>query len=105
MKRNKRREILLTEEEAVDLKRKAQTVRMSESRLIRQLIKGYKPTEAPGGEFFTAMNKLAEHVDRLEKLSGRERDTEIRNLLFDECMNMKEFRLRLVKKYLTGKEE
>ena len=105
MKHNKRREVLLTEEEAEDLRRKAQAVRMPESQLIRHLISGYRPPEAPGKEFFGAMNRLAEQVDKLEKLSHEVMDTQTRNLLFDESMNLKELRLKLFRKYVAGKEE
>ena len=104
MRRTKRREFVMTEAEAQDLKRKAQMVRMPESQLIRLLISGYHPPEAPGREFFTAMNRLAEQVSRIEELTKEERDTEIRNILFDECMELKEMRINLVREYLTGKD-
>ena len=104
MRRTKRREFVMTEAEAQDLKRKAQMVRMPESQLIRLLISGYHPPEAPGREFFSAMNRLAEQVSRIEELTKEERDTEIRNILFDECMELKEMRINLVRKYLTGKD-
>ena len=104
MRRTKRREFVMTEAEAQDLKKKAEMVRMSESQLIRLLISGYHPPEAPGKEFFGAMNRLAEQVNRIEEMTRRERDTEIRNMLFDESMQLKEMRINLVRKYLTGKD-
>jgi len=47
-----KKQFWLTEEQAEDLRRKAGQAHVSEVMLIRMLLDGYHPPEAPGIEFF-----------------------------------------------------
>lgn len=74
--------IRLTEEEASELKRKAKMCRITQSALIRILLNGYEPRQAPDERFYEAMrqlsaignnlNQLARNVNSLGLLDGAE---------------------------------
>lgn len=100
-----KKQFWLTEEQAEDLRRKAGQAHVSEVMLIRMLLDGYHPPEAPGIEFFECMNRLTDQSEKLEKLSKRVQDLQTRNILFDESVELSELRINLIRKYLTGKEE
>ena len=65
MRRARRREFVMNDSEAEDLTEKARRACMSESQLIRLLIKGYQPPPAPSEQFYEDMNRLLETCDRL----------------------------------------
>lgn len=100
-----KKQFWLTEKQAELLKEKAKVARLSEVSLIRMLIDGYQPSAAPSREFFEHMNLLARQVDKLERISQRERDPEIRKMLYDESRYLIQFRLALVNRYLEGDKE
>ena len=60
MRRARRREFVMNDSEAEDLTEKARRACMSESQLIRLLIKGYQPPPAPSEQFYEDMNRLLE---------------------------------------------
>ena len=100
-----KKQFWLTEKQAELLKEKAKVARMSEVSLIRMLIEGYQPSAAPGKEFYDHLNLLARQVDKLERISQRERDPEIRKIILQESEYMKQFRLALFKRYVEGEKE
>ena len=105
MKRTKRREFVMTEREASELSMKAQKACMSESQLIRLLISGYHPPEAPGEEFHKDMGDLITVAEKMSTLAETERDPEIRKLLSDTSMDLKKLSLEIRRRYLTGERE
>ena len=58
--------IRLTEKEASELKRKAKMCRITQSALVRILINGYEPRQAPGERFYEAMRQLSAVGNNLE---------------------------------------
>lgn len=74
--------IRLTREEAADLKRKAKICGITQSTLLRILLKDYEPREKPDDRFYEVMrqmsaignslNQLARKANSLELLDGAE---------------------------------
>lgn len=63
--------IRLTEEEASELKRKAKMCRITQSALIRILLNGYEPRQAPDDRFYEAMRQLSAIDNNLNQLARR----------------------------------
>lgn len=61
----------MTPEEAADLKRKADACGLTQSKLIRQLIKGYRPKEKPDDRFYAAMRELHSIGNNINQLAGK----------------------------------
>ena len=58
-KRNIQKIVRLSRDEAQDLQKKAKRSCMSESGLIRLLLKGYEPREKPDERFYDVMRELS----------------------------------------------
>ncbi len=101
MTRTKRREFVMTEWEAQDLSKKASKACMPESQLIRLLIAGYHPPEAPDKEFYDDMRELLKVSGELVALA-KEADSDTASFLLYEALALKELRLKLERKYLSG---
>lgn len=63
--------IRLTKEEAEDLKQKAKMCRITQSALIRILLKGYEPRQAPDNRFYQAMNQLSAIGSSINQLAEK----------------------------------
>lgn len=63
--------IRLTREEAADLKRKAKICGISQSALIRILLKGYEPREKPGDRFFDVMRQMCAIGNSLNQIARK----------------------------------
>ena len=101
MKRTKRREFVMTEKEARDLSEKASKACMPESQLIRILIAGYHPPAAPDKGFFDDMRELLKVSGELVA-AAKEADPDTASFLLSEALALKELRLKLERKYLSG---
>ena len=101
MKRTKRREFVMTEKEARELSEKAAGACMSESQLIRLLIAGYRPPMAPGVEFFVDMDALLRAIGELVSIA-KTADFETASIIRSEALALRDLRLSLERKYLTG---
>ena len=101
LKRTKRREFVMTEKEARNLSEKASKACMPESQLIRLLIAGYHPPEAPGKEFYDDMRELLKASGELVA-APKEADPNTASFLLSEALALKELRLKLERKYLSG---
>ena len=95
----------LSEEENEDFKRKAKKALMPEARLIRLLIAGYHPPEAPGDEFFDDMNRLLAVAEGLHEIAKRSRSADVKELLEQESKQLHGLRVELKKKYLSGERK
>lgn len=69
MKRTIIKQFRFNREEAAQLKKKAKKACLSESGLVRFLLKGYEPREKPDDEFYHHMNKLTELTESVARLS------------------------------------
>lgn len=63
--------IRLTMEEASELKRKAKMCRITQSALIRILLNGYEPRQAPDERFYEAMRQLSAVGNNLNQLARK----------------------------------
>lgn len=63
--------IRLTEKEASELKRKAKMCRITQSALVRILINGYEPRQAPSERFYEAMRQLSAVGNNLNQLARK----------------------------------
>ena len=61
--------IRLTKEEAADLKRKAQICGISQSALLRILLKGYEPREKPDDRFYEVMRQMCAIGNSLNQIA------------------------------------
>lgn len=59
MKRTIKKQIWLNREEVQQLQKKAKKASLTEAALIRQLLSGYEPREAPGDEFHKFNRELS----------------------------------------------
>ena len=104
MKRTIKKQIWMTKAEAQDLQKKARKACMTEARLMRMLLEGYNPPEAPDERFYSAMDEMRKASERLEEASRQtinEKDKErYRNAAFE----LLKLQSDLEKKYLLPKE-
>lgn len=78
---------------------------VSESQLIRMLIAGYMPPAKPDDRFHEDMNLLYKASEYLLKASKIASDEKLKSTLYDECLEVREFRKQLMKKYLSVSRE
>ena len=105
MKRTKRREFVMNEKEAEDLRSKARRACMSESQLIRLLIAGYQPPPAPGDDFHHDMQALLDKCDDLTKEAAHLRQKEGKTDILDEVSELRNLRRIFLRKYLQGERK
>ena len=90
MKRTIKKQIWLNREEAQQLQKKSKKACLTEAALIRQLLSGYEPREAPGDEFYkfnrelshigNNLNQIAIKANSSGQVSTQDLDTELRRL-------------------------
>lgn len=90
MKRTIKKQIWLNREEAQQLQKKSKKACLTEAALIRQLLSGYEPREAPGDEFYkfnrelshigNNLNQIAIKANSSGQVSPQDLDTELRRL-------------------------
>ena len=71
MKHTAQKHFRFSKEDAENLKRKSQMACMSESQLVRMLIRGYKPKEKPDNRFYEAMRQLSSIANNLNQLAAK----------------------------------
>ena len=71
MRRTYQKHLRLNETEMIDLKNKATKTCMTESGLIRALIKGYCPKEKPDDRFYEAMRQLSGIANNINQLAAK----------------------------------
>ena len=69
--RNIEKHFFFSKTEAQELNRKAQKAGLSQSALVRQLVRGYAPREKPDDRFFEAMGQLAALVDSMNQIARK----------------------------------
>ena len=103
--RDRRREFVMTAEEAADLERKAEMASMSQSRLLRLLIAGYHPPEAPPPIFYEDMSAVLATADRMVEVARKAHDAECKRLLRKEADELRDMRMEILRKYLSGERK
>lgn len=66
-----KKQFWLTEEEAQSLKQKAVTAGITETAVIRILLKGYEPREKPDERFYAVMRELSAIGNNIHQLSAK----------------------------------
>lgn len=105
MKRTHRREFVMNDEEAADLRNKARSACMPESQLIRRLIKGYHPPLAPDETFHSDMTKLLDSCEALTEAAEKLNKQQGRGDVVNEACELREMRRIFLRKYLTGERK
>ena len=75
MKRTIKKQIWLNREEAQQLQKKSKKACLTEAALIRQLLSGYEPREAPGDEFYKFNRELSHIGNNLNQIAKRMNET------------------------------
>lgn len=104
MKRTIKKQIWMTKAEAQDLQKKAKKACMTEARLMRMLLEGYNPPEAPDERFYDAMNEMRLASERLEDVSRNIDDPEKKDMYMNAAYSLLKLQSELEKKYLMPKE-
>ena len=68
MRKGIKKQFWLSEKDAADLKQKAESTGLTETALIRLLLRGYAPKERPDMRFYEAMNQLYAISEKLDQL-------------------------------------
>ena len=71
MKRNLQLHLRLSSAESALLKEKASKACLSQSALIRALIRGYSPKEKPDNRFYKAMRQLSGIANNINQLAAK----------------------------------
>ena len=69
MRKGIKKQFWLSEKAAADLKRKAQKSGITETTVIRQLLRGYEPREKPDQRFYAAMREMYAIGNSLNQLA------------------------------------
>ena len=102
MKRVRRREFVMFEHEAEDLRNKARQACMSESQLIRLLIAGYQPPPAPDDRFHEDMERLIHAAEELTEAAKTVNLDQGRRDVLEEVGRLRSIREMIMLKYLSG---
>ena len=100
-----KKQFWMTKELAEELSWKASKACLTESTLIRMLIRGYHPPAAPGEEFYKDLNKLIQKADRMQLTSEIINDPDIKTVLTDTAADLKKLSFEIRKRYLRGERE
>ena len=71
MNKRIKKQFWLFPQEVAELKRKAEIAGISETAVIRLLIRGYEPREKPDGNFYEAMRKLSAIGNNINQLAAK----------------------------------
>ena len=71
MKKTEDMHIRFSLEEKTELKNKAQKACLSESALVRALVRGYIPKEKPNDRFYEAMRQLSGIANNINQLAAK----------------------------------
>ena len=69
MNKRIKKQFWLSPQEVAELKRKAELAGISETAVIRLLIRGYEPREKPDSNFYEAMRKLSAIGNNINQLA------------------------------------
>lgn len=71
MRKGIKKQFWLSEKDAAELKRKAQKCGITETAVIRQLLRGYEPREQPDERFYAAMREMYAIGNSLNQLARK----------------------------------
>ena len=102
-KRKIAKRIWLNEMEERELKRKAKKAGVSQSGLVRLLIRGYEPKEKPGKEFFEALRQLSAIGNNVHQLAAKANALGFIDapMLYREVNEWRAFRADIVRRFIS----
>ncbi|MCI6254222.1 plasmid mobilization protein [Eubacterium coprostanoligenes] len=71
MNKRIKKQFWLSPKDAEELKRKAELVGLTETAVVRLLIRGYEPREKPDGRFYDAMRNLSAIGNNINQLAAK----------------------------------
>lgn len=90
----------LTEEEAARLKENVKKTKLTMSTIIRMLLSGYEPREAPNMRFYNDLNRLYDEVCKMQLSAEVIKDPELKRILNDTSNNIEEIMMEIRRKYM-----
>ena len=102
-KRKIAKRIWLNEMEERELKRKAKKAGVSQSGLVRSLIRGYEPKEKPGKELFEALRQLSAIGNNVHQLAAKANALGFIDapMLHKEVKEGRAFRVDIVRRFIS----
>ena len=100
-KRNVKKQFWLYESEAKALRDKSERVKINESHLIRMLLEGYHPAEAPPDKFYDDLNRLLDAAEKFYTLAEKTRDPGMKEILKTAYEDLRGLRTEILKKYIS----
>lgn len=102
-KRKIAKRIWLNEIEDRELKRKAKKAGVSQSGLVRSLIRGYEPKEKPDREFFEALRRLSAIGNNVHQLASKANTLGFIDapMLSKEVEEWRVFRADIVRRFIS----
>lgn len=104
MRRTIKKQIWMTKAEAQNLQKKAKKACMTEARLMRMLLEGYNPPEAPDDRFYDAMNEMRLASERLEEVSCCIDEPGKKDIYLNAAHSLLKLQSEFEKRYLLPKE-
>ena len=95
-----KKQFWLSEKHVKKLEKLSEKTRLPEVKIIRFLLDGYHPKEAPRDEFFDRMNDIIEACDKLELALKSCKDSETREAVRNEISELKKLRAEIQKEIL-----
>ena len=102
MRKGIKKQFWLSKEDAQDLRRKAECACMTESALIRFLLRGYCPKEKPDDEFYEAMNQLSAIGNNINQLARKANSLDFIDapMLYKEVEEWRRFRAEMERRFI-----
>lgn len=95
-----KKQFWLSEKHVKKLEKLSTKTRLPEVTIIRFLLDGYHPKEAPRDEFFDRMNDILEACDKLELALRACKDSETREAVRNEISELKKLRMEIQEEIL-----
>ena len=107
MKHTIQKHFRFSKEDAENLKRKSQKASLSESQLIRMLIRGYKPKEKPDDRFYEAMRQLSGIANNINQLAAKAHSLGFVDAqkLKDEVVRWHQFQADIERQFLRPEDD
>ena len=100
-----KKQFWMTKELVEEFSWKASKACLTESALIRMLIRGYHPPAAPGEEFYKSLNELTQKADSMQLTSEIINDPDIKSILTEAAADLKKLSFEMRQRYLRGERE
>lgn len=99
-KEKSRKSISLSDEEAADLKAKAELCGLTETEFLRQLIRGQAPKPLPEDRFWDKMNELYECHSRLKRRAKQyENDPQLHQFYLARADELQDLVMKIIERF------